>query len=647
MEPNDNHLEFAAPDLPLRDDVRRLGALVGDMLAEQVSPQFLDTVETIRTTAIARRRNAESPQALAALLQDLAPTQAEALIRAFGTYFQVVNIAERVHRIRRRREYQRAGSDAPQPEGLEDALRKLKARGVSSDELAQWLPRVDIELVFTAHPTEAVRRTLLEKEQLMVAALLDDLGGERTPHERAADSARLRMALTASWQTADFSPERPSVADEREHVGFYLTRVLYRVIPVFFEMLQQALVATWDDAAAMAERVPRLLRFGTWVGGDMDGNPNVDAGTIAAALRAQRRAILLCYVYELRRLSSLLSQSLPMVEVSPQVLARVAEYRALLPQAAAKIRPRYADMPYRTLCDLMRARLHATLDDAPTAYTGPHEFSADIDAILHSLAAHRGVHAGWFAVRRLAWRARCFGFHLARLDVRQDANVHARAIALALDDAQWETRDAHERAARLAPYASGETSLPLTDDEINRRLAAVFATLAQARKSRGADALGSYIISMARDSGDVLTVLALARRSGLVDDAGDVPLDIVPLLETIDDLRQGAQTLRALAGDAVYRRHLAARGEVQMVMLGYSDSGKDGGIAASRWALQRAQVELLQVARQVGIKLTFFHGRGGSITRGGTKTTRAIDAAPRGSVEGRLRVTEQGEVIHR
>lgn len=635
-------LDFAAPDLPLRDDVRRLGALVGDMLSEQVSAEFLEKVEQVRTAAIARRQGDAPPQSLAGLLDGLAPQQAEALIRAFSAYFQVVNIAERVHRIRRRRDYQRSGS-APQPDGLHAALIKLKAQGVSLEELAEWLPRIDIEPVFTAHPTEAVRRALLEKEQLMVASLVSDLDGQRTPGERATDIARFRMALTSAWQTADSSPVRPGVEDEREHVGFYLTNVLYRVMPVLYETLETALVETFGTAID----VPRLLRFGTWVGGDMDGNPNVDGRTIAATLRAQRRAILQLYLKELRQLTTLLSQSKDVVGVSPEVEAQVERYRALLPEEAARSKPRHADQPYRLLNDLMRARLQATLDDAPERYASPQEFADDVGLILHSLEQNRGVHAGWFAVRRLAWRVSSFGFHLARLDVRQESSVHARAVAAALQDESWESRDAVERGGLLGPYASGEKILPKNDDEIGLRMDAVFTALSEARRLHGPDALGAYIISMAHNRADVLTVLALARRGDLVDGSGDVPLDIAPLFETVDDLQHGPDTLRDLLADPVYRAHLEARDNVQMVMLGYSDSGKDGGIAASRWGLQRGQVELLQAANELGIKLTFFHGRGGSISRGGGKTTRAVEASPRGSVDGRLRVTEQGEVIHR
>ncbi|WP_421680650.1 phosphoenolpyruvate carboxylase [Stenotrophomonas bentonitica] len=633
---------FATPDIPLRDDVRRLGALVGDLLAEQVSTQFFDDVEQVRTRAIARRESDAPLSDLNDALTGLPPARAEAMVRAFSTYFQVVNIAERVHRIRRRRDYQRAGTATPQPDGLQDALVNLKAQGVTLDELAEWLPRIDIEPVFTAHPTEAVRRALLEKEQLMVASLVDNLDGQRTPGEAAADAARFRMALTASWQTTDSSPVRPTVEDEREHVGFYLVQVLYRVIPVLYESLQQALLDTYGQELPL----PRLLRFGTWVGGDMDGNPNVDAGTIRNTLDAQRQAVLGRYQKDLLQLASLLSQSTERVAVSDELQARVDHYKALLPKVTS--RPRHADMPYRLLNDRMRARVQATMDDAEGAYVSPQELTDDIELILRSLHENKGDHAGGFAVRRLLWRVRTFGFHLARLDVRQESSVHGRALASVLDGQEaWDAADAVTRAARLAPFASGEQVLPVSNEEGGERLDAVFAALADAHHRHGADALGSYIISMAHDRSDVLAVLALARRGGLVDDAGAVPLDIAPLFETVDDLKRGTDTLRDLLADLVYRTHLASRGDVQMVMLGYSDSGKDGGIAASRWGLQRAQVELLEVAAENDIRLTFFHGRGGSISRGGGKTTHAVDASPRGSIDGRLRVTEQGEVIHR
>jgi len=636
-------IEFLPNDGPLRDDVNRLGRIVGEMLAEQHGGGFFDTVERLRTTAIELRAADAGPAELVRQLDGLEPVLADRLTRAFSTYFRVVNIAERVHRIRRRRDYERVGA-SPQPDGLHDVFARLQAAGVDFDELQRWLARLDIEPVLTAHPTEAVRRSLLEKEQVIVKCLVGDLDGQRTPGERSADLARLRMALTTAWQTAESSNVRPRVQDEFEHVGFYLGDPLYRVIPVFYEVLETALRAVYGDVSAA---VPPLLRFGTWVGGDMDGNPNVSADTIAATLRAQRGMVLERYQREVADLARALSQTLDHVRVDPSIAERIARCSQLMPGAAAALNPRYGDMPYRTLLTLVRARLAATAAEKEGAYARAADFIDDIDAVARSLAAHRGTNAGWFAVRRLLWRARTFGFHLARLDVRQDARVHAQAIAAALGDAGWDGRDDAEQARRLQPFASGADELPEPADDASRALDAVFDQLAYARDTFGNDATGVYIISMARSAADVLAVLALARRAAFVDGTGDVPLDIAPLFETVEDLRLAPRTLSALLDDAAYRAHLRSRGERQMVMLGYSDSSKDGGIVASRWALQRAQVELLEVARDAGIGLTFFHGRGGTISRGGGKTSRAIIASPRGSVDGHLRITEQGEVIHR
>jgi phosphoenolpyruvate carboxylase len=640
-EAADSVPEFLPHDGPLREDVHRLGMLVGRMLAEQEGEAFYRRVEDVRTAAIRRRREGRSVDGLADSLAGLAAADAEALARAFSAWFQAVNTAERVHRIRRRRDYQLAGA-APQPESLADVLASLKARGVEAEELLAWLERVDVEPVFTAHPTEAVRRSLLEKEQAIVQALVEGFDASRTPQERAVDHQRLLTALTASWQTAEASVLRPSVQDEFEHVSFYLASPLYRVLPVFYESLEHEL----ERVYGVTPQLPRLLRFGSWVGGDMDGNPNVGADTIDETLRAQRAMVLARYQAECAHLEGLLSQTDDRVQVSSALRQRLEGYRQSLPQAAAAIRPRHANMPYRCLLALMRARLAATGSDRAEGYANAAEFQADVELIAESLAAHKGVHAGLFGVRRLLRRARTFGFHLARLDVRQDARVHDDVLAVLLDDAEWTGRGSDVRAQRLRGPAAGDERFGAHDAPAVERLRAVFAILADARRRYGPDATGPYIISMARSAADVLAVLALARHGGLVEGDG-VPLDIAPLFETVDDLKHGPATLRALLGDPVYREHLSRRGDRQLIMLGYSDSAKDGGILAARWALQRAQVELLDVAREADIGLIFFHGRGGSASRGGGKVTPALMASPRGAVAGRLRVTEQGEVIHR
>lgn len=634
--------EFLPPDGPLREDVSRLGAMVGRMLAEQGGTAFFERVEQVRTAAIRRRREGATVDDLAASLAGLDAHDAEALARAFATYFQAVNTAERVHRIRRRRDYQREGS-APQPESLLDVLGRLKAAGVGVDELVGWLDRLWIEPVFTAHPTEAVRRSLLEKEQAIVRSLIDGFDQQRTPQERKEDDDRIYMALSAGWQTAEASPVRPSVQDEREHVDFYLANPLYRIVPALYESLAQALQETYG----VAIKLPRLLRFASWVGGDMDGNPNVGADTIADCLDSQRALVLERYREDVATLARQLSQTEGRVAASAALRARLADYRERFPAAAAQIRPRHADMPYRCLLQLVGARLALTGDESSDGYPSSDELLDDLQLIADSLFQHRGVHAGAYAVERLLCRVRSFGFHLARLDVRQDSRVHDDALAALLADPDWSTRDGAARADRLRPYASGEAAFAHSGDANAEALQAVFTTLRDSRQSHGYDATGLYIISMARSAADVLAVLALARRGGLVDEAQHVPLNIAPLFETVDDLKNAPATLRALLDDPVYRRHLAARHDQQWVMLGYSDSGKDGGTLASRWGLQRAQVELLDVANAAGIHLAFFHGRGGSASRGGARITPALMSSPRGAVAGVLRVTEQGEVIHR
>ncbi|GLQ50740.1 phosphoenolpyruvate carboxylase [Dyella flava] len=639
--------EFLPHDGPLREDVHRLGAMVGRMLAEQGGDGFYQRVEQVRTASIRRRREGQAVDDLADSLAGLDAEAAEALARAFATYFQAVNTAERVHRIRRRRDYQREG-DKPQPESLLDALQRLKEQGVSADELLQWLYKLKVEPVFTAHPTEAMRRSLLEKEQAIVRALVDNFDPTRTPQERKEDDDRIFMALSAGWQTAEASPIRPSVQDEHHHVGFYLANPIYRIVPALYEALADALQAVYGVAVPL----PRLLSFATWVGGDMDGNPNVGAETIASSLATQRANVLEHYIADVEGLARLLSQTDDRIDFDPALLQRLELYREQFPRAAATIRPRHTDMPYRCLLALMSARLDATLEEGHAeGYASADELLDDLLLIVHGLIDHRGLNAGAYAVRRLIWRVRTFGFHLARLDVRQDSRVHDDALGALLHDETWTQRQPAERVVTLRPYASGEKTLQRVDDAQAESLRAVFATLQESHARYGKDAIGLYIISMARSAADVLAVLALARHGGFVamdgKGGGSVPLDIAPLFETVDDLKNAPDTLRALLDDPVYRAHLRARDDRQWVMLGYSDSGKDGGTLASRWGLQRAQVELLDVAQQAGIRLAFFHGRGGSASRGGARILPALMSSPRGSVAGVLRVTEQGEVIHR
>ena len=603
-------LRFAETDTLLRDDVRKLGALVGAMLSDQTSPAFLDTVEALRREAIARRERGLPVDALTTRLEQVPIANAEALARAFATYFRAINLAERVHRIRRRRDYQRAGGGA-QPGSLASVCARLQQDGVTLADLEHLLPVLRIEPVLTAHPTESVRRALLDKEHDVVRRLVADIDRTRTPDERDSDTSRIRQALTTAWQTAEASPLRPTVADETAHVGFYLGEVLYRVLPALHREFARAIEGVWGATVDPGE----FLRFATWVGGDMDGNPNVGADTVRATLASQRKRVLALYRRDLRTLDKILTQTLDRAVVSEALRERVAAYKVQLPQAAPTLSARYDDMPYRQLLHLVDARLAATMEETAGAYPNVEAFIADLDLIDASLRAGRGEHAGAEALWRVRIRARSFGFHLAALDLRQDSAVHEAALA--------------------AP-----------DSEVATSTLAVFAAMHEARARYGTRAFGPYIISMSRSAADVLAVLTLARTAGCVEE-GSVPIDVAPLFETIDDLRAAPDVMRALFADPVYRRHLEVRGNRQMVMLGYSDSAKDGGMLSSRWTLQRTQVVLTELAAETGVRIVFFHGRGGTVSRGGGNSVRAVIAAPRGSVDGALRLTEQGEVIHR
>ena len=635
-------IEFPPTDALLRDDVNRLGALVGEILADQLGADFLDDVERIRRAAIRRRESDAPTDELLREIERVAPERHQDLVRAFATYFQAVNVAERVHRIRRRRDYQRAGA-APQPGSLLDVLTQLRATGTAFEELEDALADLHIEPVFTAHPTEAVRRALLEKEQLLVKALIDDIDRTRTPAERRADRAVMRTALTAGWQTEEAAPEKPTVADEAEHVGFYSSNVLYRALPVFYESFADAFVQVFGRAPAL----PQLLRFGTWVGGDMDGNPNVGAETIRATLHAQRALVLGAYRRDVRHLAALLSQSSSRVEVAAPVTARLTSYRMQLPEAAGRFPPRQSDMPYREFLHFVEERLRRTAREEPYGYADASAFLEDLRMLSESLLAHRGEHAGSSVCCRLLRRAETFGFHLATLDLRQDAAVHDAAMAVLLDDPYYAGRSVSEKLERLRGALTRGSSVPRAQGAELESVLDVFRTVAWALPRFGPDAFGLTIVSMSRSAADALAVIVLARAAGCIDDQGQVPLDVTPLFETVDDLEAAPGVLHSLGTDAAYRDHLTHRGNVQWVMLGYSDSAKDGGLIASRWALQRAQVALTAAAEELGITVRFFHGRGGSLSRGGGKTERAVIAAPRGSVEGVLRVTEQGEVIHR
>ncbi len=632
-----DQIDFPPQHEALREDVSLLGGMVGELLKEQCGRPLFERVESARSAAIDRRSGESGGDALRELCRFDDYLQASDFVRAFTTWFRMVNLAEQIHRIRRRREY-RAEGEIVQPESLADVFRKLAESGMSWAQARAKLDELMIEPVFTAHPTEATRRSILEKEQRMAAYLVQRLDPSLPEREVNRLVDRVRMEATIAWQTAEQSHVRPTVADEAEHAHFYLADVLYRIAPVFHEHLAEAANIAWEVDVWPGD-LPTVLRFGSWVGGDMDGNPNVGPDTVLATLNEQRRQVVGNYIGEVRRLNRLLSQTDGRVPVSKALADRIDNYREIVPEVDDQVPERHADMPYRVFFYQVEARLRATVEDGRSAYDKPEAFLHDLDLVRDSLADHRGVRAGLFPVERLRRRAHIFGFHLAALDLRIDSGDLHEAVARQLGDPQWTGREPAERTGKLVELLAGQFS-PVADDHPVYRL---LVAAASAHERFGARSIATLIVSMSRNADDVLAAWLMARAAGIADGR----LDLVPLFETVGDLEAAEGVMAGLLETPVWRELLEQRGNRQMVMLGYSDSNKDGGLVASRWSLQDAQRKLVELFETHAVAVNFFHGRGGTVGRGGGKTHRAVLAGPAGSVAGHLRMTEQGEVIHR
>ena len=639
-------IQFPAKDAALREDVHALGDWIGELLRDQGGEEFYKLVEGDRLAAIRLRDGlAADSSELQERTAGRNPALATDLTRAFSLWFQAVNTAEKVHRVRRRREYLN-DSSTTQPGGIADCLARLRREGVSLEAAVELIGAMSIEPVFTAHPTESTRRTILRKQQRIAHDLLDRHNPASTPAEIHTLGARVRLELTSIWQTEEHPRENLTVADEREHVLFYLIDILYRVVPLFYEEIEAALAQAFGVPAESLD-VPNILRFGSWVGGDMDGNADVHGKTIRETLHRHQQLIISTYFAECAHLAETLSQSANRVGVSAELAARIDSYSAILPGAQALAPARHDRMPYRIFFGQIGERLNASYEGRPNAYQNPDELLADIRLAADSLIANRGRHAGYFLVRRFIRRVRTFGFHLAALDVTQHAHVHDAVIAQGLGAADWPSLEPAERLRQLRDLLERDQGPTAAFDAMGRRSLWVFEAIAQARHKFGGHAIGDYVVSGARGPEDVLAVLLLARWADITDKrSGECPLDVAPLLESIDSLQRAGEELRALCREPAYQRHLATRGNRQRMVIGYSDTNKQGGIAASRWSLQVAQVQLLEAAQELGITVDIFHGRGGTPPRGGGRTENLVEAVPAGSIRGVLRLTEQGEVVN-
>ena len=640
------NIQFPAKDAPLREDVHSLGGLVGEILLEQCGEARFDLVEGDRVAAIARREgDANGVTELSARTEGRAPDVARDLVRAFSTWFQVVNLAEKVHRIRRRREYLN-DSTAPQPGGLDEALARLVRDGWSLAAVLGLLKRINVYPVFTSHPTESTRRTILRKQARLAQLLLDRFDPTLVPSERRANWEQIRTELTTLWQTEDHPRERLTVSDEREHVLYFLSEVLYAIVPAFYEDLAASLSRAFQTDVT-PESLPKLIRFGSWVGGDMDAAPDINGKTIRDTLQRQHLVIVNAYFQEVQRLGERLSQSASRVRVAGPLQQRLDEYARIGLTSADSAPARHDRMPYREFCGQIAARLRNTYEGRPHHYENSGELAADVRLMATSLSAHQGARAGLFHVYRLLRRIDTFGFHLATLDVRQHANVHRMVVGKGLGDEMFAERTQEERLERVRRALERDEGPGYSLDAIGRRTLSVFEQLYHARHRYGREATGDYVVSGVQGAEDILSVLLLARWAEMTDKKScAVLLDVAPLFESVGLLSDSEGIIRNLLAEPLYREHVRHRGERQGVMFGYGESNKDSGVIMSRWLLNRAQKSMAEFCRSQGITFIAFHGRGGATSRGGSRTATLLRGSAPGSFHGTLRVTEQGSGIN-
>ena len=641
-------------ELPLREDTRLLGRILGEVLRAQTGDSGFARVEAIRQTAIRFRRTygEEAQQArfaLSALLNPLAIGDVLHVVRAFSYFSHLANIAEDVHHIRRRRAHDMAGSP-PRPGSIAHALARLQAANVAGDALQAWFDGALVSPVLTAHPTEVQRKSILDAEREIARLLVWRDRTPLTPGESTAVEWKLRMQVLALWQTAMLRISRLRVADEIDNGLAYYRYTFLAEIPRLYAALDSELAKTWTGI-----RLPAFFRTGSWIGGDRDGNPNVTAETLDYAVHAQSRVAFEHYLEEVHRLGGEMSLCTRLVTPSARLLA--------LARDAADANPHRSDEPYRQALIGVYARLAATARDlagyapprAPHAagvpYVSPGEFAADLDTIAESLAMHGSAELAAVRLEPLRRALDVFGFHLATLDLRQNSDVHELVVSELLARAgvhsDYASLPEDARVALLARELSSPRLLHSPYAPLSERSESELAVLDKAAQTRarfGADVLRHYVISKCQSPSDLLEVAVLLKEVGLLQ--GDaLAISIVPLFETIEDLTRCGEVMAAAFAIARYRAMVRHDGDRQEVMIGYSDSNKDGGYVTANWALYRAERMLVNVFAANGVQLRLFHGRGGTVGRGGGPSYEAILAQPPGSVGGGLRMTEQGEII--
>ena len=634
-------------EAPLDEDIRLLGRILGDVIREQEGVHTFELVERVRRMSIDDYRDdVSTDRELVELLDSLPVEDALNVIRSFSWFSLLANVAEDVHAGRRRRFHRISGSE-PQPASVAAALDRLERLPVDGEVLAETLRRIDISPVLTAHPTEVGRRTVLDTRAVIASKLVERDRSLMSTAEREDWENELRLAVLTLWQTAILRLSKLRVTDEvKESLRFYPLSLSEALVKLHAD-IERDIARRWPELDGF--HLPPIVHMGSWIGGDRDGNPYVTAEVVATALQQQSREAFAMHLSAIGRLAIELSMSSRLITPTFELLQ--------LADRSGDNSPFRADEPYRRALRGMQGRLAATtrraVGDVPVpvlqndgpAYETPAELLADLDVIDDSLRSHGAAALAEMKVVPVRRSVELFGFHLCVLDLRQNADVHELVVSdlvahaglhsdyLDLDEEGRSTvlRQALVDPRRLripaAPYQ------PLTLSEM-----AILDTASAGVQRLGAASVRHYVISKCTSVSDIFETLLLSKEAGL-------DLDIVPLFETIDDLRRAAETLDALLGEPIYRLHLQRRGEVQEVMIGYSDSTKDGGYLTANWSQYQAQEDLVGVAHHHGVRLRLFHGRGGTVGRGGGPTFDAILAQPPGSVDGSIRLTEQGENV--
>lgn len=656
-------------DKPLQEDIRLLGRILGDIIREQEGTPVFTLIEQVRQLSVGFRRDhdPEADRQLKALLTSLSTGQTVSVIRAFTYFSHLANLAEDRHHLRRRAIYERAGS--AQEGSIDVAFARLQKAGITPDTIANTLAKAYVAPVLTAHPTEVQRQSILQAERDIARLLAerDDISaraqlfaGDKdalTPRQLAANEAQLRARVEQLWQTRLLRHSKLTVADEIENALSYYETTFLHELPKLYASLEEALPG---------QQVHSFMRMGQWIGGDRDGNPNVTAPTLELALRRQSEVALRHYLNEVHALGAELSMSSLLVKVSPamQVLAL----------SSPDTNSHRQDEPYRRALTAVYARLAATLTQltggreamrhavvAQNPYGSAAEFLQDLQTIDASLSRHNGEALAVHRLRPLIRAVQVFGFHLATVDLRQSSDKHEEVLADLLRTARIEDNysslDEAQRCALLQRLLCdarplrvvGAQYAPLTASEI-----AIFEMAHKMLQTYGREAILHYIISHTETVSDLLEVLLLQKEVGLMQGTLDsstsqAQLIVVPLFETIGDLRAAATIMRDYYAVPGVAQLMQRSGGEQDIMLGYSDSNKDGGIFTSNWELYRAELALVEVFDQLeadyGLRLRMFHGRGGTVGRGGGPSYQAILAQPPGTVRGQIRLTEQGEVI--